>query len=65
VQSPPEQCDKGASNVVPAAAYGMGICSTACVPAPYCGDGIVQPPFGEQCDGTTDCSPMCQPLTPK
>jgi hypothetical protein len=23
--------------------------------APYCGDGMVEQAFGEQCDGGTDC----------
>jgi cysteine-rich repeat protein len=61
----PEQCDNGANNVVPVAAYGMGVCTIACMPAPFCGDGIVEMQFGEQCDGTTDCNPMCQFLIPK
>ncbi|MDP9001329.1 MAG: DUF4215 domain-containing protein [Myxococcota bacterium] len=65
VQSPPETCDNGANNVVPVAAYGKSVCTIACAPAPYCGDGIVQAQFGEQCDSTTDCNPMCQFLVPK
>jgi cysteine-rich repeat protein len=27
--------------------------------APYCGDGIVEPAFGEQCDGGQGCSATC------
>jgi len=27
--------------------------------APFCGDGIVEPAFGEQCDGTPGCSSDC------
>jgi cysteine-rich repeat protein len=63
VQSP-EQCDNGAANVVPAAAYGMGICTTACTPAPYCGDGNVDTQFGEKCDSMPGCSMTCQPGPP-
>lgn len=65
IQNPPETCDNGVNNVVPVAAYGKGVCTTACAPAPYCGDGIVQAQFGEQCDSTPDCNPMCQFLVPK
>jgi fibro-slime domain-containing protein len=60
VQNPPEQCDNGTNNVVPVAAYGMGVCTSACMPASYCGDGIVEPQFGEQCDGTAGCNAMCR-----
>ena len=38
----------------------QGICTTACTAAPYCGDGIVQAQFGEQCDSTPGCSAQCQ-----
>ena len=64
---PGEQCDQGASNVDAATMpYGVGICTTACRLAPYCGDGILQSP-PEQCDygtaGNTGsyggCNPDC------
>jgi fibro-slime domain-containing protein len=50
VKNGPEGCDQGASNVSPATAYGMNVCTTACTVAPYCGDGVPQASFGEQCD---------------
>jgi fibro-slime domain-containing protein len=55
----PESCDNGANNVPVATAYGPGVCTTACVFAPFCGDGRVQAQFGEQCDSSSNCSPMC------
>lgn len=60
-----EQCDNGAKNV-PASSnpYGRGVCTDMCKLAPYCGDGIVQPQFGEKCDSTPNCGPDCQPLKP-
>jgi hypothetical protein len=39
-----------------ASAYGMGQCTAACMSAPYCGDGIVEIAYGEQCDGGDGCS---------
>ena len=51
-----EQCDNGAMNS--ATAYGMNACTAACQRAPYCGDGIVESSFGEQCEGTSGCD-MC------
>ncbi|HZU83248.1 MAG TPA: DUF4215 domain-containing protein [Polyangiaceae bacterium] len=59
-----EQCDNGANNV-PASSnpYGRGVCTDACLLAPYCGDGIVQAQFGEKCDSTPDCQSNCQPIT--
>jgi fibro-slime domain-containing protein len=55
-----EACDNGANNVSPATAYGSGVCTTACTFAPYCGDGRVESQFGEECDGTPQCSAYCQ-----
>jgi len=46
--------------VAPATAYGPGICTDDCSVAPFCGDGIVEPQFGEQCDGPPNCSATCQ-----
>jgi hypothetical protein len=37
----------------------MGQCTSACMIAPYCGDGIVEQSFGEDCDGTPGCSTDC------
>lgn len=57
-----EQCDNGTNNV-PASSnpYGRGVCTDMCMLAPYCGDGIVQPQFGEKCDGGPTCDSTCQP----
>jgi len=55
----PEQCDNGVTNVAPATAYGVGVCSSLCRYAPFCGDGRVQSQFGEECDGSDDCDPSC------
>ena len=60
IKNGPEACDNGSQNASPSSAYGMGICTTACTAAPYCGDGIVQSQFGEQCDGTPNCTSNCK-----
>jgi cysteine-rich repeat protein len=52
-----EQCDQGSKNS--ATAYGPNLCTTQCTIAPYCGDGRIQAQFGEQCDGSSNCTPMC------
>jgi fibro-slime domain-containing protein len=44
-----EQCDNGPANYT-SPAYGTGYCTPACTTTPYCGDGIVQTQYGEQCD---------------
>ena len=49
-----EQCDQGSANS--ANAYGKDKCTSACSVAPFCGDGIVEPAYGEQCDGDPGCS---------
>jgi cysteine-rich repeat protein len=51
-----EQCDDG--NTVD----GDG-CSATCTDEPYCGDGIVQPELGEQCElpNTPGCDADCHP----
>ena len=58
-----EVCDNGANNQAVATAYGMGVCTVICKPAPYCGDKAVNGTEG--CDDgvnsgqpgscTTDC----------
>jgi hypothetical protein len=53
----PEQCDNGAANSI--SAYGVGQCTSACMIAPYCGDGIVEHSFGEDCDGGGSCTSDC------
>lgn len=52
-----EQCDQGSKNS--ATAYGPNLCTTQCTIAPYCGDGRVQTQYGEQCDGSSNCTSMC------
>lgn len=52
-----EQCDQGSKNS--ASAYGPNLCTTQCTIAPYCGDGRVQTQYGEQCDGSNNCTSMC------
>ena len=42
LQNPPETCDQGAANS--ATAYGMGLCTNRCTPAPYCGDNAGRGP---------------------
>jgi cysteine-rich repeat protein len=51
-----EQCDDG-NNV-----DGDG-CSATCTNEPYCGDGVVQPELGEQCElpNTPGCDANCHP----
>ena len=51
----PEQCDKGVNNQPFETAYGDGVCTPACTLAPYCGDGIVEVFFGEQCEVGQGC----------
>lgn len=53
VTAPPEVCDDGTN----LATYGGSkkLCGPGCQIAPYCGDGIVQIGFGEQCDGNAGC----------
>jgi fibro-slime domain-containing protein len=54
-----EECDLGRSN---GPVYGTGPgCTTACKNAHYCGDGIVDAAFGEQCDGSANCTSLCKP----
>lgn len=68
-QSPPEQCDDG-TNLTPwTPAPGANVCAPNCELPAYCGDGVVQGAFGEQCDDGTasntgaygKCKPDCSP----
>jgi hypothetical protein len=43
-----------------ATAYGPNLCTNLCTIAPYCGDGRIQTQFGEQCDGSPNCTAMCK-----
>ena len=60
-----EECDiPGETGVYSQTIVGRQ-CSTQCQYGPYCGDGILQSPFGEQCDdgNNTDgdfCSSICK-----
>jgi fibro-slime domain-containing protein len=56
IKNGPEQCDNGANNQPFNQAYGPGVCTVACTFAPFCGDGRIQAQFGEQCEGTYQCS---------
>lgn len=66
--TPPETCDRGASNSLNA--YGKLECTNRCLPAPYCGDKAVQSAHGEKCDdGKNDgmpgsCSSDCSAYIP-
>jgi hypothetical protein len=53
-----EQCDQGSANSQNA--YGPNKCTKSCQTAPYCGDGIVESSFGEECDGGQTCDDMCK-----
>jgi fibro-slime domain-containing protein len=66
-----EKCDNGPNNVATATAYGPGICTAACTPAPSCGDAVIDTQHGEQCDDGTNlatygvknsmvCGPGCK-----
>lgn len=63
----PEVCDDGPLNGVYGAAPTDRHCAYDCNGyAPYCGDGILQPLFGEECDSGANnsangaCSPTCK-----
>ncbi len=50
----PEQCDNGTN------AGGYGQCAPGCILGPRCGDGVVQPEYGEDCDdGNTNNNDAC------
>ena len=59
-----EACDDGPLNV-PQPGYGQ--CSTTCARGGHCGDGVVQPEGGEECepavgpDSAINCGAMCRP----
>ena len=55
IQNGPEQCDAKDQNKPVNNAYGVGICTTACTYAPFCGDARIQSQFGEQCEGNERC----------
>ncbi|HEY5960291.1 MAG TPA: fibro-slime domain-containing protein, partial [Polyangiaceae bacterium] len=53
-----EECDNGTENGAP---YGTpNGCTTDCKNVHYCGDGIIDSAFDEQCDGGTACDKNCQ-----
>jgi hypothetical protein len=62
VLTPEKQCDLGVANNT--GAYGG--CNADCTLAPYCGDGIVEKQFGEQCEppSTPICSATCKTIIP-
>lgn len=59
VVSPGEGCDLGAQN---GSRYGtQGGCTLACTPSHYCGDGILDIDYGEQCDlGDRNGASLCR-----
>ncbi len=59
ISTPPEACDQGSGNSRAADAYGNAICTSTCARAPRCGDGRVDPAFGEACDGGPGCTSAC------
>ena len=67
-----EACDFGAGNNIGGYAFSTAArqCSPDCESfGPYCGDGILQVRFGEQCDDGNNaagdlCSPTCLPVPP-
>jgi fibro-slime domain-containing protein len=59
-----EACDLGAKNMLLVSAYGKNVCTNVCTQAPYCGDGRVQASFGEDCDGSIDCTLACASSIP-
>ena len=69
---PGQECDDGEENNI--GEYSLTIegrtCAPDCTWAPYCGDGIVQPEYGEECDDGTNtdegfCSADCQIRQPE
>lgn len=67
--SPPEECDDGTNLTSWAPAVSTTKCAPSCKKPAFCGDGIVQGSFGEQCDdGTANntggygmCTSTCTP----
>jgi hypothetical protein len=70
ITDPGEVCDDGVNNF---GKYGSTTAQRNCEPGcqsygPYCGDGVLQARFNEQCDlgalngGSSLCSPTCTPL---
>ncbi|MGB7957295.1 MAG: DUF4215 domain-containing protein [Minisyncoccia bacterium] len=66
VEPPLEVCDDGTNNGQYATSSAVRNCLPDCSGyGPYCGDGILQPSFGEQCDDSNNisddgCSATCQ-----
>lgn len=66
VEPPLEACDDGTNNGLYATSTAGRNCLPSCAAfAPYCGDGILQPLYGEQCDDSNNtdgdgCSSVCQ-----
>jgi fibro-slime domain-containing protein len=55
--SPDEECDNGTKNGEP---YGTpNGCTNACKKVHFCGDGIIDSAFGEECDGGSACTKDC------
>jgi hypothetical protein len=65
-----EVCDAAGANQSPATGYGRNVCTTRCLPAPYCGDKSVDVSFGEACDDGVNsglpgsCTPDCKANVP-
>ena len=67
--NPPEMCDDGTNLTSWAPSASSTACAPGCKKPTYCGDGIIQGSFGEQCDNGTAmntgaygmCKPDCKP----
>jgi len=67
--NPPEMCDDGTNLTSWAPSASSTACAPGCKKPTYCGDGIIQGAFGEQCDNGTAmntgaygmCNPDCKP----
>jgi cysteine-rich repeat protein len=58
-----EQCDVAGETGVYSQTIAGRQCTPACVYGPYCGDGILQSPQGEECDdGNNDDSDFCSAI---
>jgi fibro-slime domain-containing protein len=55
-----EECDRGRDNGPVYRTDHTAGCTTGCKNAHYCGDGVTDVAFGEQCDGSSNCTDACK-----